>query len=85
MEGRDIGTVVLPQADLKVYLVADEAERLRRRALELGDEVARDIARRDMADATRTVSPMMAAPDALVIDTTGRTVGDIVEEVLAKL
>jgi len=85
VEGRDIGTVVLPEADLKVYLVADETERLRRRALELGDEVARDIARRDEADATRAVSPMMAAPDALVIDTTGRTVGDIVEEVLAKL
>lgn len=85
VEGRDIGTVVLPEADLKVYLVADETERLRRRALELGDEVATDIARRDKADATRAVSPMMAAPDAVVIDTTGRTVGDIVEEVLAKL
>ena len=85
VEGRDIGTVVFPQADLKVYLIADEGERLRRRALELGDEVAQDISRRDQADAQRVASPMMAAPDAVIIDTTGRTIDDIVEEVLSKL
>ncbi|HET9441996.1 MAG TPA: (d)CMP kinase [Acidimicrobiales bacterium] len=85
VEGRDIGTVVFPDAELKVYLVADEAERLRRRAQEAGDEVARDIARRDRFDASRAVSPMMAAPDALVIDTTDRGIEDIVEEVLSKL
>ncbi len=85
VEGRDIGTVVFPQADLKVYLIAEESERLRRRALELGDEVANDISRRDQADAQRVASPMVAAPDAVVIDTTDRTIGDIVEEVLSKL
>ncbi|MBW3615100.1 MAG: (d)CMP kinase [Actinobacteria bacterium] len=85
VEGRDIGTVVFPEADLKVYLIADEDERLRRRALELGEEVARDISRRDRADTIRAVSPLMAAPDALVIDTTGRDIADIVEEVLSKL
>jgi cytidylate kinase len=85
LEGRDIGTVVFPDAELKVYLTADEAERLRRRALEAGEEVAQDIARRDRADASRAVSPLYAADDALVIDTTGRSIDDIVEEVLRKL
>jgi cytidylate kinase len=85
LEGRDIGTVVFPDAALKVYLTADEEERLRRRALEAGEEVARDIARRDRADSTRAVSPLSVAEDALVIDTTGRSIDDIVEEVLAKL
>jgi len=85
LEGRDIGTVVFPDAELKVYLTADDAERLRRRAVEAGEEVARDIARRDRADATRAASPMYAADDALVIDTTGRSIEEIVEEVLRKL
>ena len=85
IEGRDIGTVVFPDATLKIYLTADEAERLRRRAVEAGEEVARDIARRDRADSTRAASPLYAADDALVIDTTGRPVDEIVEEVLAKL
>ncbi|HUP85864.1 MAG TPA: (d)CMP kinase [Acidimicrobiales bacterium] len=85
IEGRDIGTVVFPDADLKIYLTADDAERLRRRAVEAGEEVARDIARRDAADATRTASPMYAAADALVIDTTGRPIDEIIEEVLDKL
>lgn len=85
MEGRDIGTVVFPDATLKVYLTADEDERLRRRAVEAGEEVARDIVRRDQADSTRTTSPLYAAEDALVIDTTGRSIDDIVEEVLRKL
>ena len=85
IEGRDIGTVVFPDATLKVYLTADEAERLRRRAVEAGEEVARDIARRDQADASRAASPMYAADDALVIDTTGRPIEEIVEEVLSKL
>ena len=85
IEGRDIGTVVFPEATLKIYLTADESERLRRRAVEAGEEVARDIARRDAADSTRAASPLFAADDALVIDTTGRPVEEIVEEVLAKL
>ncbi len=85
LEGRDIGTVVFPDAELKVYLTADEAERLRRRAVEAGAEVAQDIVRRDRADAARDASPMFAADDALVIDTTGRSIEDIVEEVVSRL
>lgn len=85
LEGRDIGTVVFPDAELKVYLIADEGERLRRRAVEAGEDVARDIARRDRVDSSRAVSPLQAAHDAIVIDTTGRDVDDIVEEVLNKL
>lgn len=85
LEGRDIGTVVFPDADLKIYLTADESERLRRRAMEGGEEVALDLVRRDQADAARDASPMYAADDALVIDTTGRSIEDIVEEVVAKL
>lgn len=85
IEGRDIGTVVFPDAELKVFLTADEQERLRRRAAEAGETVAVDIARRDAADSTRAVSPLAAADDAVVIDTTGRTIDDIVEEVLGRL
>jgi len=88
-EGRDIGSVVFPSAELKVYLTASEEERARRRADEMGhpayEQVAADIARRDQVDSTRAASPMMVADDALVVDTTGRTVDDIVEEVLSKL
>jgi cytidylate kinase len=85
IEGRDIGTVVFPDAELKVYLTADEGERLRRRAKEAGEEVAQDIARRDAADSNRAASPLFAADDALVIDTTNRPIDEIVEEVLSKL
>jgi cytidylate kinase len=89
VEGRDIGTVVFPEAELKVYLTASEDERARRRAEELGqpayEQVAADIARRDKVDSSRAASPMMVADDALVIDTTGRGIDEIVEEVLSKL
>jgi CMP/dCMP kinase len=79
VEGRDIGTVVFPDADLKVFLTASEEERARRRS----DEA--DPSARDRIDSTRTVSPLKPADDALVIDTTDMSVADIVEEVLAKL
>jgi cytidylate kinase len=85
IEGRDIGTVVFPDAELNISLTADEAARLRRRAVEAGEEVAKDIARRDAADSTRAASPLYAADDALVIDTTNRPIDEIVEEVLSKL
>lgn len=89
VEGRDIGTVVFPAADLKVYLTADPEERARRRSKEVIDldynEVAADIARRDHVDSTREASPLAMPDDAVVIDTTGRTIDDIVAEVLAKL
>ncbi len=85
LEGRDIGTVVFPEAVLKVYLTASEEERRRRRAAEAGEEVAQDIARRDEADSSRAVAPLHAAEDAIVIDTTGRPIADIVQEVLSQL
>jgi len=78
-EGRDIGAVVWPQAEVKVFLTADAAERARRRA---GGESAEALALRDRTDSGRAASPTKAAPDALVIDTTGREVADIVEEIL---
>jgi cytidylate kinase len=79
VEGRDIGTVVFPEAALKVFLTASEEERARRRHEEA------DPSARDRIDSTRAVSPLRAADDALVIDTTGRTIDEIVEEVLSKL
>lgn len=85
VEGRDIGTVVFPDATLKVYLTASEDERVRRRRLEGGDAVAAEVTRRDRMDSTRTSSPLLAADDALVVDTTGRTVEEIVDLVLGKL
>ncbi|HEU4562122.1 MAG TPA: (d)CMP kinase [Longimicrobium sp.] len=79
-DGRDIGTVVFPDAELKVYLVADPAERARRRLREHGvadpgdDEVAQEAERlqgRDQVDSTREVAPLACAPDAVTVDTTG--------------
>jgi len=81
LEGRDIGTVVLPDADLKLYLTASPEERARRRS----DEGAAAVARRDRLDSTRAASPLSAAADARIVDTTGRTVPSIVEEVVAWL
>ena len=78
VEGRDIGSVVLPDADVKVYLTASEEERARRRS----DEGATSVARRDHLDSTRSVSPLGVAEGALIIDTTARSVEDIVEEVM---
>jgi CMP/dCMP kinase len=85
-EGRDIGTVVAPDAALKVYLTAAPEERARRRALEAGadaDTVLRDILRRDQRDETRAHSPLAAAQDAIPLDTTGRSVAEVVQEVVA--
>jgi cytidylate kinase len=81
VEGRDIGTVVFPGATLKVYLTASPEERIRRRQ----DESAAGVARRDHIDSTRAASPLMEAPDAHLLDTTGRAVQDVVEEVLSWL
>jgi cytidylate kinase len=78
VEGRDITTVVFPSATLKVYLTASAEERARRR----GDESADSVARRDAADTTRAASPLRQAGDALVVDTTGRQVDDVVEEII---
>jgi cytidylate kinase len=92
VEGRDIGTVVFPDARVKVFLTASDEERARRRQR---DEVAADrtvevdmvhadLARRDAHDSNRIVSPLKAAPDALVVDTTGRDVDSVVAEIVER-
>ncbi|HVV35547.1 MAG TPA: (d)CMP kinase [Acidimicrobiales bacterium] len=82
LEGRDIGTVVCPDATLKVYLVADPEVRAQRRAAEHGDAVAQDMRRRDQADSTRNVSPLMRADDAVEIDTTHLSIDGVVDVVM---
>jgi cytidylate kinase len=87
-EGRDIGTVVAPDAELKVFLTADAAERARRRAGELGVDVATVLAEqtiRDERDRTRAHSPLMPADGAVVIDTTEMTLHEVVEEIAARV
>ena len=81
VEGRDITTVVFPNATVKVFLTASLDERARRR----GEEGVDSVARRDEADTSRDTSPLRQAPDALVLDTTGRTVEAVVEEIRAWL
>jgi cytidylate kinase len=87
VEGRDIGTVVFPAAELKVYLTADDRERANRRSKEMldlhYDQVAADIARRDHIDSTRPAAPLRVAEDAVRIDTTDRDIEAVVNEVLA--
>jgi cytidylate kinase len=91
MEGRDIGTVVFPDAAVKFYLTATPAERARRRCAELSARgeaadhaaVAREIAERDRRDAERTHSPLRPAADARVIDTTGQSIDAVVERLRA--
>ena len=90
MEGRDIGTVVLPSASLKIFLTADPQERARRRleqdqgegrARSLAETVA-DIGRRDRLDTERAISPLVPAPDAVVIDTTRTSAQEVVERIV---
>jgi CMP/dCMP kinase len=93
MEGRDIGTVVFPDADVKVYLDATPEERARRRAHDpahsLSDgsatvgDVATALEARDRSDRTRSTSPLMRAGDAVEIDTTGLPIEDVIQRVLA--
>jgi len=89
VEGRDIGTVVAPEADLKIYLDAAPTERARRRIREHHgedpDEVAEDLAARDARDSQRATSPLERAQDAIVVDTTARGVESVVEEILSYL
>jgi CMP/dCMP kinase len=84
-EGRDIGTVVAPDAEVKVFLTADPAERARRRAAELGtdpDVVLREQTMRDERDRSREVGPLAPAPDAVPVDTTGLTLDQVVEQIV---
>lgn len=90
VEGRDIGTVVFPDADVKVFLTASPAERARRRAAqqaasgELIDPtgVQESITRRDLLDSTREASPLMQAPDAIPVDTTGMSLSQVVDRIV---
>ncbi len=92
-EGRDQGTVVFPDADVKFYLVADATERARRRKLELEsqgieadlDELRRAIESRDRSDESRAVGPLKPAPDAICVDTTRMTVEEVVECLLNRI
>jgi len=88
MEGRDIGTVVFPEAQVKIYLDADPGVRVERRAAELGaaeqslDRVAREIAERDQRDRSRTEAPLTQAPDAEYLDTTRLSPAEVEEAIL---
>ncbi len=91
MAGRDIGTVVMPDAPVKIWLHASLEERARRRQRELAargiersfEEIVAELAERDQRDATRAVAPMRPAEDAIVVDTDGRSIEDVVETVVA--
>jgi CMP/dCMP kinase len=87
VEGRDIGTVVLPDAELKVYLSAAPEERARRRATQTGregelDRIRSAIARRDRQDSEREISPLKPADDAVVLDTTSLSLEEVISRVL---
>lgn len=91
MDGRDIGTVVLPQADVKVYLTASSATRAKRRYLELlekGEEadlatIEQDIIERDDRDMHREHSPLRRAEDAVLVDSSDLTIDEVVERIKA--
>jgi cytidylate kinase len=86
VEGRDIGTVVAPDADLKVYLTASADARARRRSAEDASDVdstAADLLRRDRFDSNRAVDPLQQAEDAVVLDTTGMGIDEVVEHLRA--
>ncbi|MGH3734740.1 MAG: (d)CMP kinase [Micromonosporaceae bacterium] len=85
VEGRDIGSVVAPDAELKVFLTASDTERARRRSTEDAsdaDATARDLARRDRLDSTRATSPLRAAVDAVVLDSTQLGIDEVVAQLL---
>jgi cytidylate kinase len=94
MEGRDIGTVVFPDADVKVFLDASPEERARRRASDPAhltpegaglSDVATALAERDKLDTTRTASPLAMAPDAVHVETTGLGVDEVVDRVMTAI
>lgn len=93
VEGRDTGTVVFPEADAKFFLTASEAERARRRVAELAaagttvdyDLTVREIHERDLRDASRDVAPMVAAADAVVVDSSAQTLEQVVESLAAQV
>lgn len=85
IEGRDIGSVVFPDAELKLYLTASPRERAMRRVAQSGgdvDEIEAAIARRDHLDSTRADSPLTEAAGSTVVDTTGRTISDVLDHIV---
>jgi cytidylate kinase len=90
-DGRDMGTVVFPTAALKIFLTASADERARRRYKQLKEKgsavslaaLSREIAERDERDSTRSIAPLKPAPDALLLDSTGRSIDEVVATVLA--
>jgi cytidylate kinase len=93
MVGRDIGTVVMPEADLKVYLDASAEERAKRRYQEMVErnknacyeEILMSVKRRDQIDSTRAIAPLRPAEDAVIINTDGKSIEEVFEEVKALL
>lgn len=95
MDGRDIGTTVLPNADVKIFLVASAKSRAQRRLLDFKErgietdqtveEIEKDIAARDYKDSHRKISPLKKADDAIEIDTTSMTIDEVVDEILNKI
>lgn len=93
MEGRDIGTVILPDAEIKVFITASPEERARRRVNQLqqmGQEaenaqVMREIQQRDLNDSTRDLAPLRPAPDAATVDTTHMTIDEIVDDIVERV
>jgi len=88
MEGRDIGTAVFPDAEVKIFLEADAEVRAERRVIQDAtvapqdaQRVMAEIVARDQRDRTRTSSPLVAAPDAVIIDTTHKSIDQVVEEI----
>ncbi len=89
MDGRDIGTVVMPDADVKIYLTASSEVRANRRVKELQEkgveanfeEIKKDIEERDHRDMTREISPLKQADDAILVDTSDMTIEEVVEKI----
>ena len=95
MDGRDIGTTVLPNAEVKIFLVASARSRAERRMLDFQErgietdqsveEIEKDIAERDYKDSHRAISPLKKADDAIEIDTTNLTIDQVVDTILEKI
>ncbi len=90
MDGRDIGTVILPKANVKIFLTASPECRAKRRYLQLQnsgincnyDEILKDVNLRDIADTTREIAPLKKAPDAILVDTSSLSLDESIQEII---